>query len=152
MKIDYIRVYQPKDARNVGCNPPDFPTADYINQWVFHDRFTDTWNQSMLFCARNIRAYTDANLTTWRGDYGQPFPKNSRIDQCSNWTEVLATVFVLPDFISQAHSFCTTRYIAIRIQHWHIPMVNSRLRLTYHHLILRLYQSSSALSSSLLAT
>ena len=34
MRVDYIRVYQPTNARNVGCDPPDFPTAKYINQWV----------------------------------------------------------------------------------------------------------------------
>lgn len=34
MSVDYIRVYQPKDAINYGCSPPDFPTADYINQYV----------------------------------------------------------------------------------------------------------------------
>ncbi|KZP14591.1 glycoside hydrolase family 16 protein [Athelia psychrophila] len=32
MHIDYIRVYQPKDTINYGCDPKDFPTADYINQ------------------------------------------------------------------------------------------------------------------------
>ncbi|THG96277.1 hypothetical protein EW026_g5526, partial [Hermanssonia centrifuga] len=31
MRIDYIRVYQPSNARNVGCDPKDFPTKDYIN-------------------------------------------------------------------------------------------------------------------------
>lgn len=31
MSIDYIRVYQPSDAINIGCDPVDFPTADYIN-------------------------------------------------------------------------------------------------------------------------
>ncbi|KAG6898818.1 hypothetical protein C0993_003928, partial [Termitomyces sp. T159_Od127] len=30
MLIDYVRVYQRKGATNVGCNPKDFPTADYI--------------------------------------------------------------------------------------------------------------------------
>lgn len=34
MRVDYIRVYQPKNAINYGCNPTDFPTADYINQYV----------------------------------------------------------------------------------------------------------------------
>ncbi|TDL29248.1 glycoside hydrolase family 16 protein [Rickenella mellea] len=62
MQIDYIRVYQPKDAKNIGCDPPDFPTAAYIQEYV--------------------QAYTDANLTTWRGDYNQPFPKNSFLGQC----------------------------------------------------------------------
>ncbi|KDN41086.1 hypothetical protein RSAG8_07640, partial [Rhizoctonia solani AG-8 WAC10335] len=31
MLVDWIRVYQPKDAHNIGCDPPDYPTADYIN-------------------------------------------------------------------------------------------------------------------------
>ncbi|KAG9083270.1 hypothetical protein FRC07_013960, partial [Ceratobasidium sp. 392] len=31
MLVDWIRVYQPKDQHNIGCDPPDFPTADYIN-------------------------------------------------------------------------------------------------------------------------
>jgi beta-glucan synthesis-associated protein KRE6 len=34
MRIDYIRVYQPKNAINIGCDPDDFPTAAYINQYV----------------------------------------------------------------------------------------------------------------------
>ena len=34
MLIDYVRVYQKKGQKNVGCDPPDFPTADYINTYV----------------------------------------------------------------------------------------------------------------------
>jgi beta-glucanase (GH16 family) len=34
MYVDYVRVYQPKNARNIGCNPDDFPTESYINQFV----------------------------------------------------------------------------------------------------------------------
>jgi beta-glucan synthesis-associated protein KRE6 len=34
MYVDYIRVYQPKGQHNVGCDPPDFPTAKYINECV----------------------------------------------------------------------------------------------------------------------
>lgn len=34
MRIDYIRVYQRPDQINIGCDPPDFPTAAYINQLV----------------------------------------------------------------------------------------------------------------------
>ncbi|KAF4620325.1 hypothetical protein D9613_000685 [Agrocybe pediades] len=32
MKVDYIRVYQPTGNINIGCDPKDFPTKDYINQ------------------------------------------------------------------------------------------------------------------------
>ena len=28
--VDYVRVWQKKEATNVGCNPPDFPTKTYI--------------------------------------------------------------------------------------------------------------------------
>ncbi|KAJ6519664.1 beta-glucan synthesis-associated protein [Mycena sanguinolenta] len=62
MRVDYIRVYQPADAINIGCDPKDFPTQAYINQYM--------------------EAYTNPNLTTWRDDFGQPFPKNKLIDQC----------------------------------------------------------------------
>jgi hypothetical protein len=34
MRVDWIRVYQPPNAKNIGCDPRDFPTAAYINQWV----------------------------------------------------------------------------------------------------------------------
>lgn len=34
MRVDYIRVYQPKDNKNIGCDPKDFPTAQYINTYV----------------------------------------------------------------------------------------------------------------------
>ncbi|KAI3433376.1 hypothetical protein D9Q98_003193 [Chlorella vulgaris] len=30
MKVDWIRVYQPVDQINVGCSPPEFPTAQYV--------------------------------------------------------------------------------------------------------------------------
>ncbi|KAI5481391.1 glycoside hydrolase family 16 protein [Pseudohyphozyma bogoriensis] len=30
MLVDYVRVYQTEDAPNIGCDPADHPTADYI--------------------------------------------------------------------------------------------------------------------------
>ncbi|KAG6844560.1 hypothetical protein H0H87_005902 [Tephrocybe sp. NHM501043] len=62
MRVDYIRVYQPHDSINYGCNPTDFPTAEYINTY--------------------IDAYTNPNITTWVDDYKQPWPKNSFVDGC----------------------------------------------------------------------
>lgn len=62
LRVDYVRVYQKSGAVNIGCDPKNFPTADYIN--------------------RHIDAYTNPNLTTWKDDYGQPFPKNSFIESC----------------------------------------------------------------------
>ncbi|KAJ7578527.1 glycoside hydrolase family 16 protein [Mycena floridula] len=63
MSIDYIRVYQPKNAKNVGCDPKDFPTQAYINEY--------------------IEAYTNYNLTTWVDDFHQTFPKNSFLGECN---------------------------------------------------------------------
>lgn len=34
LKVDYIRVYQRADQKNVGCDPKEFPTEAYINQCV----------------------------------------------------------------------------------------------------------------------
>jgi hypothetical protein len=34
MYVDYIRVYQPKGKKNIGCDPPGFPTTAYINKYV----------------------------------------------------------------------------------------------------------------------
>ncbi|KAI0639519.1 beta-glucan synthesis-associated [Trametes polyzona] len=62
MKVDYIRVYQDPDAINIGCDPEDFPTAAYINEY--------------------LEAYTNPNLTTWRDDFKQPFPKNRFLGEC----------------------------------------------------------------------
>ncbi|KAI0321090.1 beta-glucan synthesis-associated [Amylostereum chailletii] len=61
MRVDYVRVYQDPDSINVGCDPEDFPTQAYINTY--------------------IGAYTNPNYTTWE-DYGQTFPKNSKLDTC----------------------------------------------------------------------
>lgn len=58
MEIDWIRVYQAGEAK-VGCDPPDYPTADYI--------------------ARHQEAYTNPNLTVWGegdGGYGALWPRN----------------------------------------------------------------------------
>ncbi|KAI5961140.1 KRE6 [Candida margitis] len=56
--IDYVRVYQPQDAVNVGCDPVDFPTYDYIQE--------------------HLNIYENVNLTSFEdGDY--TFPKNKLI-------------------------------------------------------------------------
>lgn len=33
LRVDYVRVYQDPNNINIGCDPEDFPTADYINTW-----------------------------------------------------------------------------------------------------------------------
>ncbi|KAF4618464.1 hypothetical protein D9613_009885 [Agrocybe pediades] len=55
MSVDYIRVYQRKDAINVGCDPKNFPTMKYIEEYK--------------------ELYSNPNLTVWE-DTKQPWPKN----------------------------------------------------------------------------
>ncbi|KAI8986834.1 beta-glucan synthesis-associated [Trametes punicea] len=61
MQIDYVRVYQRKGSTNIGCDPPDYPTANYINS--------------------HPEAYSNPNLTYWSqpgaDSAGYPWPKNS---------------------------------------------------------------------------
>ncbi|KAJ6538483.1 beta-glucan synthesis-associated [Mycena vulgaris] len=58
MLIDYVRVYQRDGETNVGCNPSDYPTSDYINN--------------------HYSAYTNPNVTQWQWDR----PKNSLYEGC----------------------------------------------------------------------
>jgi len=62
MRLDWVRVYQHPDKINIGCDPPEKPTSQYI----------DTY----------IEAYTNPLLTTWVDDYHQTIPKNKLIDEC----------------------------------------------------------------------
>ncbi|CAO1618648.1 unnamed protein product [Sympodiomycopsis kandeliae] len=70
MKVDYVRVYQEAGLENVSCDPPDFPTKDYID--------------------RHMEAYQDSNLTTWtepkgnRAGYGAAFPRNRLVQKCDD--------------------------------------------------------------------
>lgn len=57
-KVDYVRVYQRKGEKNVGCDPQAYPTAQYINN--------------------HLDVYTNANITKWP----YTFPKNSLYDGC----------------------------------------------------------------------
>ncbi len=80
MLVDYIRVYQDPKNINVGCEPPDFPTQDYINTCA--SDLLWPLNLCTYEPYRYIEAYTNPNLTTWRDDYHQTFPKNSLVDGC----------------------------------------------------------------------
>ena len=44
MKVDWIRVYQPSNKINIGCDPIDFPTQAYINQCVYRIWFSSSLN------------------------------------------------------------------------------------------------------------
>lgn len=86
MKVDWIRVYQDPDQINYGCDPSDFPTEAYINQYVHnqHLHLSIELTIGLLFPSfrRYIEAYTNPNLTTWVNDFQQTLPKNSFLGQC----------------------------------------------------------------------
>nr|BAK07632.1 predicted protein [Hordeum vulgare subsp. vulgare] len=60
MLIDYVRIYQ-RDGMTLGCDPEDYPTADYI------ERHFDIYNNP------NISVFEESSYT---------WPKNSLVDTC----------------------------------------------------------------------
>ena len=58
MRIDWIRVYQPTDAINIGCDHVDFPTEAYINQCVL---FLLLFSSSLLRVCLNFFFYEFAS-------------------------------------------------------------------------------------------
>jgi beta-glucan synthesis-associated protein KRE6 len=62
LTVDWVRVYQDPNNINIGCDPKDFPTADYIKTYS--------------------EAYSNPNLTTWVDDYHQVVPKNKFLGEC----------------------------------------------------------------------
>lgn len=63
MSIDYVRLYQPPDAVSLTCDPPDYPTYDYIES--------------------HKNAYLNANLTSWKAA-GYSTPKNILTGNCKS--------------------------------------------------------------------
>ncbi|TGZ77243.1 beta-glucan synthesis-associated [Ascodesmis nigricans] len=61
MRIDYVRIYQEEGKELLTCDPPGYPTTEYI--------------------AKHPKAYDNANLTQW-DETGYPWPKNKFMDQC----------------------------------------------------------------------
>lgn len=62
MLVDYVRVYQQEKIGRLGCDPDDYPTAQYI--------------------ADHSNAYNNPNLTTWK-QAGYTFPVRPRSDHPS---------------------------------------------------------------------
>lgn len=86
MMIDYVRVYQRTDSQNVGCDPKDYPTADYIEKHM--EAYTSTCPflhfrggpVLMMWSVGNV----DPQLKHWEANddgagYGQTFPRNEAV-------------------------------------------------------------------------
>ncbi|POY72512.1 hypothetical protein BMF94_4338 [Rhodotorula taiwanensis] len=57
-RIDYVRVYQKSGQKNVGCDPKNYPTSDYIN------------NHMDLYTNPNMTMFSQSNYTTPRNRLG----------------------------------------------------------------------------------
>lgn len=55
MKIDYVRVYQEKGQEKLSCDPPDYPTKDYINNHidVYNNPNITQWTQTKYAWPKN---------------------------------------------------------------------------------------------------
>ncbi|KAF7315039.1 Glycoside hydrolase family 16 protein [Mycena indigotica] len=78
LSIDYVRVYQYPDQINIGCDPPNFPTQDYINTYI--EAYTSNPNVPSRLVSNLY--YPDPELTTWVDDYKQVMPKNKFRGEC----------------------------------------------------------------------
>lgn len=68
MYIDYVRVYQPNNNVNIGCDPKDHPTHDYIQECVSFPfgmlaffSFLALTMPTFLLLHSHIAAYSNAN-------------------------------------------------------------------------------------------
>ena len=81
MRVDYVRVYQPKGKVNIGCSTERYPTAQYISACItvagplFCKALTPSLAEDMA------ESYVNPNITLM-ADMGLDFPKNRLIDNC----------------------------------------------------------------------
>lgn len=61
MHVDYVRIYQKEGEESITCDPPGYPTTDYI--------------------ANHPAAYNNYNFTMWN-ETGYPWPTNKLSDGC----------------------------------------------------------------------
>ncbi|GJJ10039.1 hypothetical protein Clacol_004265 [Clathrus columnatus] len=99
MFVDYVRVYQPKDAQNIGCNPPDYPTEDYINTYI--EAYTNVIPVA-------IKRYTLNHLTGRGLEETFPVKKGSPCVILSKWSPGAAFKDIVPASNLPRHSTALT--------------------------------------------
>lgn len=97
MYIDYIRVYQNPDQKNIGCNPKDFPTEEYINTYV-----------SFSSLCASLVPLPLPRSTGFSGECPNDLPSYSLLSICSELTVVLMLIRYL-------HRLVTSRPTQIQI-------------------------------------
>ena len=68
-------MYQPKGAINIGCDPQNYPTAQYIETYAVPVLSSYLYISMASPSDRYKTVYTNPNTTTWK-DASQPWPKN----------------------------------------------------------------------------
>jgi len=74
--IDYVRVYQRKGQMNIGCDPKDYPTADYIK--AHPAAYLGECRVVFFFgeCGADVGGgWVDPNVTAWN----YKWPKNGLV-------------------------------------------------------------------------
>jgi hypothetical protein len=66
MWVDYIRVYQDPKLINIGCDPEDYPTADYIQ------KLAPAFSNPNITTFEQLKPHVDGLL----------WPKNRLTDTC----------------------------------------------------------------------
>ncbi|KAJ3550477.1 hypothetical protein NMY22_g455 [Coprinellus aureogranulatus] len=118
MSIDYIRVYQPADKMQISCDPEDYPTKAYI----------DTYRE----------AYTNPQLTSWKEDYKQPWPKNKlttegslqvlsidMLQDACNTSTTLAPYIIPPIVLGQLSALTVSNNAAALLDRLSLPILSS---------------------------
>ena len=73
MTIEYVRLYQDPDRKNIGCDPVDYPTAEYIARYrTFPPPPSHPLSATLLRLIPTLscfipiaEGYSNTNITTW---------------------------------------------------------------------------------------
>ena len=118
MLLEYVRVYQRKEQTNIGCNPPGYLTADYIN------RHPDTYSSKHPLLSLLLFATGSGCWLLWCARsqfYSLQLP--SAEERACAWN--LPLLLIVADYLANFHvRFCSTKVaarssICIKYMHGH---------------------------------
>ena len=139
LRVDYVRVYQKPNAIKIGCDPKDFPTADYIARWaaptIAVPTSTDVWRGKLDILKPTLtQTWQHGQMTT--DNLSPKIHSLNPVD--TTWTHGLHTLIDYHLNIEHLEPRCT---IHIYIRYWFI--ITSGLKL-YPTISLGKYIASSS--------